>query len=382
MKKIHMMITSDATSVSETFFRKTISDFEAKGNEVIVISGKKKGTRMNAIYSGFAEPSLMTKFWKLMAFMKEHHRTADFYDKVEWELRCRSSKRRLKRSLKGEGIEFVFIEYVDTAVRASDFLSETNIPFAICAHGYDASMMLSSPSYCQILRSLKPSFILSVSEHLKRRLALIGIPEDDIHVQPVDGKSIKSAYRKTHDFISVGRFTEKKCPLALIYSMRELVKSHPESVLIMIGDGPLWPECAKAVERFGLSRNVRLMGAMDHSSTLSMIAQSKIFLQHSVTSYKGDQEGYPTAISEAMLTGLPVISTIHSGITEAVIEGVSGYLVQEFDYQKFALRMAELLSNDEQIKQMGQEGMKLANQRNPDGKRVEVILQLIKNRVG
>ena len=79
-----------------------------------------------------------------------------------------------------------------------------------------------------------------------------------------------------------------------------------------------------------------------------------------------------------MLMGLPVISTIHSGISEAVIDGVNGRLVQEFDFQTFALRMSELLSNDRLITQMGQAGIKLAKQHNPEGKRVEVMLNLIK----
>ena len=376
--RIHILLTSDATSVSETFFRKTIEDFQKNGCEVIIVSGKKKGDRENTIYTGFATPSLCTRAWKLMAFLKEFPQTVDFYDKVRWGLLGDSASRRLKKRLKNEKIEFLLVEYIESAVRASKFLNNVEAPFCVCAHGYDASKMLSSRAYCQILRSLNPKFFLSVSEHLKRRLILVGIPERKIFVQPVDGSVSKTVLQKKYDFVSVGRFTEKKYPIALIYSMRELVRSHPESQLIMIGDGPLWSECATAVDCFGLSKNVRMLGAMNHAETLSFIAQSKIFLQHSVTSSQGDQEGYPTSISEAMLMGLPVISTIHSGISEAVIDGVNGRLVQEFDFQTFALRMSELLSNDRLITQMGQAGIKLAKQYNPEGKRVEVMLNLIK----
>ena len=380
MKKIHILMTSDATSVSETFFRKTISDFEAKGNEVIVISGKKKGTRMNAIYSGFAEPSLMTKFWKLMVFMKEHHRTADFYDKVEWELRCRSSKRRLKRSLKGEVIEFLLIEYVDTAVRASEFLSGIDVPFGICARGYDASMMLSSKAYCKTLRRLRPKFFLVVSQHLKRRLVLTGVDPNLLYVQPSDGQfSGVSNSKKDINFISIGRFVEKKCPMALVYAMEIVVQEFPNGKLVMVGDGPLWSSIRRVINKKGLSKNIELLGALSHTKTLELLNRCEVFIQHSVTSGDGDQEGFPTAISEAMLAGIPVISTIHSGITEAVVDGETGYLVQEHDFEKFGESMITLLSSSAIRVRMGENAQERARTVNPPGKRIKILYKLIQD---
>ena len=380
MKKIHILMTSDATSVSETFFRKTISDFEAKGNEVIVISGKKKGTRMNAIYSGFAEPSLMTKFWKLMVFMKEHHRTADFYDKVEWELRCRSSKRRLKRSLKGEVIEFLLNEYVDTAVRASEFLSGIDVPFGICARGYDASMMLSSKAYCKTLRRLRPKFFLVVSQHLKRRLVLTGVDPNLLYVQPSDGQfSGVSNSKKDINFISIGRFVEKKCPMALVYAMEIVVQEFPNAKLVMVGDGPLWSSIRRVINKKGLSKNIELLGALSHTKTLELLNRCEVFIQHSVTSGDGDQEGFPTAISEAMLAGIPVISTIHSGITEAVVDGETGYLVQEHDFEKFGESMITLLSSSAIRVRMGENAQERARTVNPPGKRIKILYKLIQD---
>lgn len=380
IKKIHILITSDATSVSETFFRKTISDFEAIGKEVIVISGKKKGTRMNTIYSGFAEPSLMTKFWKLMVFMKEHHLTADFYDKVELELRCRSSKRRLKMSLKGEVIEFLLIEYIDTAVRASEFLSGIDVPFGICAHGYDASMMLSSKAYCKTLRGLRPKFFLAASQHLKRRLVLTGVEPKLVHVQPVDGQfSGVSNLKKDINFISIGRFVEKKCPIALVYGMEKVVQAFPNAKLVMVGDGPLWSSTRRVINKKGLSKNIELLGALSHTKTLELLNRSEVFIQHSVTSGDGDQEGFPTAVSEAMLAGIPVISTIHSGITEAVVDGETGYLVQEHDFEKFGESMISLLSSSAIRVRMGENAQERARRVNPPGRRVEILYKRMKD---
>jgi glycosyltransferase involved in cell wall biosynthesis len=54
-----------------------------------------------------------------------------------------------------------------------------------------------------------------------------------------------------------------------------------------------------------------------------------VFLHHSVTTEAGDMEGIPTVIMEAMATGLPVVSTYHSGIPELVEHEHSGLLVAE-----------------------------------------------------
>ena len=377
--RIHILLTSDATSVSETFFRKTIEDFQENGWEVIIVSGKKKGDRENTIYTGFATPSLLARAWKFMAFLKEFPQTVDFYDKVHWALRRDSASRRLTKRLKNEKIEFLLVEYVESAVRASKFLNDCEVPFCVCAHGYDASKMLASSAYCEAIRGLRPEFILAASEHLKRRLVLIGVDEKAIFVQPVDAQVfICDSQLADIDFLSIGRFVEKKCPIALVHAMELVVRDFPEARMMMVGDGPFWLEVKNRILQKNLSKNIELTGALSHQEALKMLNRSKVFVQHSVTSSSGDQEGYPTAISEAMLAGLPVISTRHSGITEAVIEGETGLLVQEHDYLGFGEAMIKLLKSKDLRQKMGKNAKRRVLNINPSGKRVKVILALMR----
>jgi glycosyltransferase involved in cell wall biosynthesis len=57
-----------------------------------------------------------------------------------------------------------------------------------------------------------------------------------------------------------------------------------------------------------------------------------VFLQHSLTDPDtGDEEGLPAAIQEAMAAGMVVITTAHSGIPEAIEDGVTGWLIPERD---------------------------------------------------
>jgi colanic acid/amylovoran biosynthesis glycosyltransferase len=62
----------------------------------------------------------------------------------------------------------------------------------------------------------------------------------------------------------------------------------------------------------------------------------------SVTAANGDMEGIPVAMMEAMASGLPVVSTIHSGIPELIEDDATGYLVPEGDVGALAARLSRL----------------------------------------
>ena len=57
-----------------------------------------------------------------------------------------------------------------------------------------------------------------------------------------------------------------------------------------------------------------------------------------------------------MAEGIPVVSTLHEGIPEAVIHGVTGYLVEAGDCASMCKRIVELASNVEQRRDFGLRG--------------------------
>src|SRR5262249_1315641 len=85
--------------------------------------------------------------------------------------------------------------------------------------------------------------------------------------------------------------------------------------------------------------------------------ESDLFLQHAMTDpFTGDQEGLPVAILEAMASGLPVVSTDHAGIPEAVVDGTSGYIVSEGDTRAMAERILALAGDPDLRARMGLAG--------------------------
>jgi len=63
-------------------------------------------------------------------------------------------------------------------------------------------------------------------------------------------------------------------------------------------------------------------------------------------------------ISQALASGLPVITTRHSGLPEQVIDGKNGFLVAEGDYKALAERILYMIEHPELWAGFGQFGRK------------------------
>ena len=87
---------------------------------------------------------------------------------------------------------------------------------------------------------------------------------------------------------------------------------------------------------------------------------ARAFVQHSIVADSGDTEGTPVAIQEAMAVGLPVGATRHAGIAEAIVDGVTGFLVDERDVCLMTRRMLELADNPLLAAKMGHAGRERA----------------------
>ena len=73
-----------------------------------------------------------------------------------------------------------------------------------------------------------------------------------------------------------------------------------------------------------------------------LLDEADVFLLPSVTGADGDMEGIPVALMEAMAVGIPVLSTVHSGIPELIDSGHSGWLVEEYDATALADKLQSL----------------------------------------
>lgn len=265
-----------------------------------------------------------------------------------------------KRYLIENKIEIVLAEYGITASNMVDVCVELNIPLVAHYHGFDAYEYKTIDQYKSAYLNLskKATKIIVVSEDMKNELIKLGMDATKMinHPYGVDVEKFKQTQpaKNKNIIISVGRFTGKKAPDLVIKSFALVIKEVPDAELWMVGSGEKFEECKSLIQELALQEKVKLWGVKSPDEISALLSQAKVFVQHSLRPANGDSEGTPNTVLEASSTGLPIVSTLHAGIKEAVIHNKTGYLVKEGDYVQMSKHLIELLTSDEKVKEFGE----------------------------
>lgn len=204
---------------------------------------------------------------------------------------------------------------------------------------------------------------LPVSQHWKQKLIELGCDQKKIrvHRMGIDCSSFAlSASRRSSTgkirILSVSRLIEKKGLEYGIRAVAKLIKTGRKIEYKIVGGGALKDELQQLIQKLDVTDFVQLLGWRRKPDVIELLKNSDILLSPSVTSKSGDQEGIPVALMEAMAMGLPVVSTLHSGIPELVQPNVSGFLVAERDVDGLAEKLNALIEHPELRSRMGWAG--------------------------
>jgi len=205
--------------------------------------------------------------------------------------------------------------------------------------------------------------ILPVSRDFAERLERLGCPASKIHVVrsgiPVERFPFRARSRaadETTRILIIGRLVEKKGVAYAIEAVARLKENGRDVRLSVVGDGPLREELESLVESLRVGDAVHMTGSRTREEVAELLAESHLLVAPSVTASDGDQEGIPNTLKEAMAAGLPVVSTLHSGIPELVEHERSGFLVPERDSGALAERLGWLVDHPEAWPEMGRAG--------------------------
>ncbi len=282
-------------------------------------------------------------------FYKIYYKVAKKFDPREIALR---------NSLKKNKVQVILAEYGITAADTLHVIKSLNIPLIVHFHGYDASCKDILRHYAEKYKAVfNYAFaIIAVSEHMHRQLIVLGCPKEKLHLNHYgahpDFSKVQPVYQKPQ-FISIGRFVDKKAPYLTILAFQKVLKKHPEAQLVMGGDGSLLNTCENLIKILGLEKSIRLKGILNKEEIITLFETSIAYVQHSIVAKNGDSEGTPVAIIEAQAAGLPVISTYHAGIPDIVVHQETGFLCKELDINMMSSHMIKLLDEPELAYKMG-----------------------------
>jgi glycosyltransferase involved in cell wall biosynthesis len=211
---------------------------------------------------------------------------------------------------------YIFLEQV--TARISDALIVVSNRDADQGKKYN---IMPSGEY-HLIRSAIPQdefYECSLDRHLVR--SDLGIPED----APVLG--------------NVGRFSVQKNPLEWVKVAALVKQAVPNCFFLLVGDGPLRSQVDSLLQESGLLQYTIMTGL--RRDIPQLLSAMDVFLLTSLW------EGLPRVIPEAMLVGVPVVSSSVDGSAEIILDGITGYTCQPGDIHSFANRCIELLIDSE-----------------------------------
>ena len=239
--------------------------------------------------------------------------------------------------------------------------------------GFDVSSYpLAGPE--QLLRTKlvlrDADLILTVSEEMKTRIINnFEIEEDNIivHHRGVDLERFRYAPHilptDKIQILAISNFVATKGYPVLIRAFQRVKQVIPNVHLRLVGKPQNSMEALKQkkevedlIDNFELEKDVTFTGFIKSNEIHREFEMADIFVLPCVTAQDGHIEGIPNVLMEAQACGLPVVSTYHGGIPEVVVDGKSGYLVQEGDVGALADKLCLLLRQSDSWPEMGKAG--------------------------
>ena len=201
--------------------------------------------------------------------------------------------------------------------------------------------------------------VIAVSEYVKKALISETFVDDrrvEVVHNGVDGDAYK--IEKTNRDIGglvhtyfIGRLERSKGILTVIDIINKIDR---DVVLHVIGSGPCQKEAEKLVAKLKIQEKVIFHGKMPHYEFIKNV-RPDIFVFPTKRI-----EGFPMVIVEAMFAGIPTVAFDWGGVSDAVIDGKTGFLIRAGDNEEFKEKLIKLIDSIEMRQEMGKNSREIA----------------------
>ena len=246
--------------------------------------------------------------------------------------------------------------------------------FGVGIHGSDVFLAERRLARAAARRTLRACDLLTgCSPELVERVCALGFPLAAARVIPygVDTQAYRpdaarrALWRRRLGIpgdapllLGLGRMATKKGFQVLLPELPALLAEVPDLHVVLAGDGDLLPRFrAQAAPLHG---RVHFPGAVLRDTLPDLFRAADAFVLPAVHDPRGNVDGLPNVVLEAMASALPVVATAVSGIPLAVRDGVEGLLVPEGDGRALRQALAALFADRERGRRLGEAGRRRA----------------------
>jgi phosphatidylinositol alpha-1,6-mannosyltransferase len=299
----------------------------------------------------------------------------EFDEQLPFEVIRRKSKVDLGilffKKLKTERYDAVFVTHrADFAALANTASRLLGKPYFISVYGGEILHEFRARSVRRNFASARA--VIAISNYTKSLLGGLGVNEKRIHVIPcgtdpqrfhpdIDGSSVREKFgiEGKKVILSVSRLVKRKGNANVIAALPGILEEIPEAHYLIVGKGDEEGTLKTQVQDMGLSENVTFAGYADESELPGYYAACNVFVMPSFAAHRGENvEGFGIAYLEANACGKPVIGGKTGGVTDAIVEGETGLLVDPLDVEDIRKAILDVLGDDEKARAMGLAGRK------------------------
>jgi glycosyltransferase involved in cell wall biosynthesis len=246
--------------------------------------------------------------------------------------------------------------------------------FGVGIHGSDVFLAERRAARGTVRRTLADcDFLTGCSPELVERVCALGFPTERARVIPygVDVATYRpdparrALWRQRLGvpeeaplLLGLGRMATKKGFQVLLPELPALLAALPALHVVLAGDGDLLPRFRS--EAAPLAGRVHFPGAVRRDTLPDLFRAADAFVLPAVHDPRGNVDGLPNVVLEAMASALPVVATAVSGIPLAVRDGIEGVLVPEGDGRALREALAALLADRPRARRLGEAGRRRA----------------------
>jgi len=269
------------------------------------------------------------------------------------------------RLIKNKNVSHIHAHWGSTTATLAWLISElTGIPWSFTLHRWDITennMLREKVKTADFVRCISKT-------GRKETLQIVGHEFADkiklIHMGvkvPYSSATLPSNStrgRKSFTIVCPANFVEVKGHRFLIKACSLLVrKGITNFQCLLFGEGPLVGEIRGMLQKLGLEECVKVPGSIPHEKLMEMYERREVdaVVLPSINTDRGDMEGIPVALMEAMAYGFPVISTHTGGIPELLSDG-AGIIVQEQNPEQLAEAIEKLIKDEKLAMEVGERG--------------------------
>lgn len=257
---------------------------------------------------------------------------------------------------------------------------QRRLPFAIIVHGQelynylDARALSATGLKKKLVTALafqRADVVIANSNFTRSLLSKLGVAEErSAVVHPaVDAGALQAQLERARQanvtlplpagrplLLTVSRLVERKGIDTVLQALPAVIEEAPDVLYAVAGDGPDRERLERLAAERDLADHVYFAGRVSELERALYYDAADVFVMPNRALPDGDVEGFGIVFLEANAFGRPVVAGRSGGAVDAVVDGVTGLLVDPRDPQKVSEAIVALLADPDYARRLGRQG--------------------------